>query len=622
MGKLIFRVCNGVYIYALVFVLTSCGVLTLPTPTPESGTPKPTNTPPESGTVTVNIQNQELNQFENIVVRVLDTNQVDTKADDGKLILQSCWQGQLITAWAPGYNITTQACDNRTTPYEFDLTPYHVSDNTYYSWMEARNLGQRNCGRCHSGITPGMESYTEYKEWQKDGHSTTFTDYRFWTLYLGSNIYGIPGQNTQWDISDESRHIRKVPDLNLPYYGPGFKVDNLSSNGNCAFCHAPASISAPQTEVDLVPIINNARSGNLSASTEGVNCDVCHKVLNVRLDSNTGRPYPDKPGVLSFDFIRDEPNAQRLYAGPLPGANTLGADINVTCSPVFSESRFCAPCHYSQFWGVKIYNSYEEWAISPYANDENQQTYKTCQSCHMIVNGKTREENAEIKTNEREACSDKNTDYEDFSHNMLQRGDDNIPDLIKDAAKIELHAEKVDDKFEVEVKVTNVNAGHNFPTDSPLRHLILFVDARARDSVLLPQIEGPVIPPWGGVGTGPLDYSGKPGVIYANILMDRDTNQSPTVAYWNPTRAAWDSSDTRLKPFTPQTSKYTFALQESGSATITVRLIYRYAFIDIVRIKEWEKAPYYQPDIEVTDPVICIIDPSKPETWDCKQASQ
>jgi hypothetical protein len=602
----------------LSFILVSCGVLDLPTPASESGPPKPTNTPPDSGSVTVNITNEELNQFENIVVRVLDTNQVDTKADDGKLILQSCWQGQLITAWAPGYNIATQACDNRTTPYEFTLTPYHVSDNTYYSWMEARDMGQRNCGHCHNGTQPGMEEYLEYIEWQRDGHSTTFTDYRFWTMYLGSNIYGNPGQNTEWDISDESRHVRKIPNINLPYYGPGFKTDYLSNNGNCAYCHAPASVSAPQIEVDLVPIINSSRSNNFSASTEGVNCDVCHKVLNVNLDPNTKKPYLDKPGVLSFDFIRDEPIAQRLYVGPLPGTNTIGTDINVTCSPVFSESEFCAPCHYSQFWGMQIYNSYGEWSASPYANKDNAQIYKTCQSCHMISNGKTPKENSSIRIDQREACSDKNVDLENFSHDMLQRGNDNIPDLVTNAAKIELNAKKADDKLEVEVQVTNVEAGHNFPTDSPLRHLILFVDARAENNITIPQISGPVIPPWGGVGTGPLDYAGKPGEIYANILMDRDTNQSPTVAYWDPTSAAWDESDTRLKPFTPQTSKYTFAVPKNGSAIITVKLIYRYAFIDIVRIKEWDKALYYQPDIEVVS-AKCSIDPDQPV--ECKTTS-
>jgi len=241
----------------------------------------------------------------------------------------------------------------------------------------------------------------------------------------------------------------------------------------------------------------------------------------------------------------------------------------------------------------------------------------------MTVNNGTPDGDRNVITAARKACSQDNTAYKDFNHNMMHRGDENPSGLIKNAAKIELNAKKVDDKFEVEVKVTNTQAGHKFPTDSPLRHLILFVDAQDQAGVVLPQISGPVIPPWGGVGTGPLDYAGKPGEIYANILMDRDTNQSPTIAYWNPTHAGWDTSDTRLKPFEPQTSKYTFAIPAYGPATIKVRLIYRYAFIDIVRQKNWDKAAYYQPDIEVIpDAVTCTVNPSDPGTWECAKASQ
>ena len=93
---------------------------------------------------------------------------------------------------------------------------------------------------------------------------------------------------------------------------------------------------------------------------------MCHKVLNVRL-AQDNKPYPDKPGMLSYDFMRENQNSSRLYIGSLPGANTEGTDIAVTCSPVFSQSQFCAPCHYAKFWDIQIYNSYGEWLDSPYA---------------------------------------------------------------------------------------------------------------------------------------------------------------------------------------------------------------------------------------------------------------
>lgn len=560
--------------FAAGSILMACGLLPNPVPDPE---PTVVPTPKDAGNISVNILNEELKGYDNIVVRVLDTPWVDTKFDDDILLLPACGDGQYLTAWASGYYIVTEPCVNGKNLYDLKLVPYGVNDNAYYTWVQARNGGQaRSCEPCHIGMDPGR---LEYNEWQADGHSTVFKDPYFWTTYLGMDISRNGSPPTQWIISDNSRHIRMRPDLSRPYYGPGFKTDYPADNGSCAFCHAPAAVSGPQTEADLTGTINAGQSG---AAAEGVTCDVCHKVLNVRLDPNA-RPFPDKPGVLSFDFVREEPNVSRLYAGPLPGTRTDGTDIKVTCSPVFSQSQFCAPCHYGQFWGTQIYNSYGEWLESPYSNPAKENEYKTCQACHMFNAGG----DSVVKTSELEACSQNNVSHEDFNHNMMQRGGEVPSALIRDAAKIKLEAAKVDGNLELTVRVTNTRAGHKFPTDSPMRHLILLVEVRDPNGTLIPQITGPTIPPWGGVGAQAVDYAGRPGQVYANILMDMDTNQVPTVAYWNPTRAAWPGSDTRLEPNKPVTSTYTFAMPANGFARITVRLIYRYAFIDIARQKGW-----------------------------------
>jgi hypothetical protein len=147
-------------------------------------------------------------------------------------------------------------------------------------------------------------------------------------------------------------------------------------------------------------------------------------------------------------------------------------------------------------------------------------------------------------------------------------------------------------KIKVTVKVLNTRAGHKFPTDSPLRHLILVVEATDRNGTLLPQVDGPVIPLWGGVGDRTEDYAGRPGEIYANILKDKDTSEAPTIAYWNPTIPAWEGSDTRLIPGVIVQSDYLFAIPSNGSASISAKLIYRYAFIDIIRQKNWTPKDY------------------------------
>ena len=110
-------------------------------------------------------------------------------------------------------------------------------------------------------------------------------------------------------------------------------------------------------------------------------------------------------GMLSNDFVQVNQIMNRLYIGSLPGANTEGTDIAVTCSPVFSQSQFCAPCHYAKFWDIQIYNSYGEWLDSPYADAGNEVDYKTCQACHMVVNNGTPEGDTQVKTSSRQACS-------------------------------------------------------------------------------------------------------------------------------------------------------------------------------------------------------------------------
>ena len=187
----------------------------------------------------------------------------------------------------------------------------------------------------------------------------------------------------------------------------------------------------------------------------------------------------------------------------------------------------------------------------------------------------------------RSACSPENHSFNDFSHNMMKRDNAGKSLLIEGAATVTVDAVKEEGKIKVNVAVVNTRAGHKLPTDSPLRHLILVVEARDENGRLLSQVEGTTIPDWGGKGGQPEDYAGRPGAIYGNILKDKDTNMVPAVAYWNPTVPAWDGSDTRLRPNEPVLSQYSFVVQSHGDVIVTAHLIYRDAFIDIVRQKGW-----------------------------------
>jgi nitrate/TMAO reductase-like tetraheme cytochrome c subunit len=239
-------------------------------------------------------------------------------------------------------------------------------------------------------------------------------------------------------------------------------LDYPSDNGNCAFCHAPAAVSGAQQEVNLTSLITETFNHG-TAAVEGVTCDICHKVTDILVGENS-LPFTEKPGILSFSFLR--PNTGELfYVGPSTDHKPQSPENAAACSPIFSESTFCAACHYGKFFETMIYNSYGEWLTTPYSQKGNT-NYRSCQDCHMpssqVVAG--------TSLKERAACSGENRSFRDFSHNMMKRDDNDIQTLVQEAATISIGALKLKEegKIKVSVVVENTGAGHKFPTDSPL----------------------------------------------------------------------------------------------------------------------------------------------------------
>ena len=550
--------------------LTSCG------PTTAIAAPNP-------GQVVIKLRDLDP-RVKRAIGRVLETGERAT-LDQGKLSFQACENGHRVSIWAPGYYIKMFPC-NGSLPgyYEISMEPIDPVDNPGYLWVSAdpRFNSILGCGKCHSDAS----LLNEYPEWNIDGHSRAFVSQPFWTTYLGTNVNRTPGQRTRWGFTQDGSRYRLPPDPTQPDYGPGYQLDYPDSSGNCAFCHAPAAIGATHQEVNLTPLINSSWGERVNAATEGVTCDVCHKAIDVALDSQ-GLPYMDRPGILSFSFLRPNTGGQ-FVAGPWSHLTTSMGDIRRTCDPIFSESSFCAACHYAKFSGVEIYGSYKEWLDSPYSKSDA--GFRSCQDCHMPSTQAVKGTSPAA----RGACSPENISFRNFNHNMMHRDNTGYPVLVKESATVTVNARKEEGKIKVDVAVVNMRAGHKLPTDSPLRHLILVVEARDENGRLLTQVEGPIIPAWGGTGNQPEDYAGRPGVIYANILQDRDTNMVPAVAYWNPIIPAWPGSDTRLRPKEYILSQYSFIAQSHGDVTITANLFYRYAFIEIMRQKGWQ-----QPDVLV-----------------------
>jgi hypothetical protein len=136
------------------------------------------------------------------------------------------------------------------------------------------------------------------------------------------------------------------------------------------------------------------------------------------------------------------------------------------------------------------------------------------------------------------------------------------------------------------VKIINDNTGHHIPTDSPLRHLILVVEAKDASGGRLAQLGGQTIPEWCGQGD-PQEgyYAGLSGTAFAKILEELWTQVWPTGAYWNHTRLR---SDNRIAAMQWDNSTYTFGEPAGGTANVSVKLLFRRAFIELMDLKQWD----------------------------------
>ena len=515
------------------------------------------------------------------VVRVQATENNTISDEEGHFTLTGLSGDEplFITAWAKGYYIVGVEASPGD-EIEIYLEAHTNENNPNYEWLPSTyHPGQgenQGCAECHSATHTNLDFTLPVDEWLLDAHSQSATNPRFLTIYLGQNMAGEQSPLTRYGTSRDYGTFPLRPDPTKPYYGPGYKLDFPETAGNCGACHTPAASVNNPYGVDPTTV-----SG---VSAEGVPCDFCHKIWDVKLDEG-GMPYANMPGVLSFEFRRP-PEGHQFFAGPFddvaPGKDTFSA--------LQTESQICAPCHFGVFWDTLIYNSFGEWLESEYANPE---TGQTCQDCHMPPLGVTHFARPE----QGGLARDPETI---FSHNMTV-----TEELLQNALTMEVDAEIQDGQVVVDVTITNDKTGHHIPTDSPLRQMILLVEVTDSDGNSLPQMDGPTVPYWGGEADPEDDanpkagyYAGKPGTAYAKILQEMWTEFTPTGAYWNPTRII---SDNRIPAIKSDTTIYAFSAPQDDGITVDVKLLFRRAFIELMRQKSWDF-----PDILMAEQMITI----------------
>ncbi|MBN2045931.1 MAG: carboxypeptidase regulatory-like domain-containing protein [Anaerolineales bacterium] len=508
------------------------------------------------------------------VVRVQTTENFTVSDEDGRFFVTNVPRGEefFITAWQRGYFIAGVPAQSGDSGVEIELHAHTSEDNLDYEWLPSQfHPGQgedQGCAACHSSAGTEDTTALPVDEWLLDAHSQSAKNLRFITMYNGTDVFGNQSPLTRFASSRDYGSFPLPPDLTKPYFGPGYKLDFPVSDGNCAACHTPAaSVNDPYG-------VNPAAVEGVAV--EGVACDFCHKIWDVKIDPVTQMPYLNMPGVLSYEFRRP-PEGHQFFAGPFddvaPGEDTY--------SSLQRESAFCAPCHHAVFWDTVVYNSYGEWLESPYSDPEDGQT---CQDCHMPVGLADHFALAEAGGLVRDPQTIP-------SHKMLGVMDEAF---MQQAVTMTVRADRNGDEIGVQVEIFNNNTGHHIPTDSPLRHLILVVEAFDAKEGILEQVSGPVVEVYAGTGNAEDGYyAGLPGKVYAKILEDLWTEISPSGSYWNPTRVV---SDNRIAAMETASSTYGFTAPEEGAVTIKVRLIFRRAFIEMMDWKGWES-----PDILIAE---------------------
>jgi nitrate/TMAO reductase-like tetraheme cytochrome c subunit len=456
-----------------------------------------------------------------------------------------------------------------------------TEDNHNYAWVSAfsRAGDTNNCQDCHSEPN-NPASALPFDEWRRDAHSNSAQNIHFLTMYLGTDVSGNASPIIRYGYSRDYGSFPLRPEADVSYYGPGYKLDFPSTSGNCAACHIPAAAINDPYGVNPIEVDG--------VGAEGIGCDFCHKVWDVRLNPATDLPYDNMPGVLSFEFRRP-PEGHQFFSGPFddvaPGEDTY--------TPIQRQSQFCAPCHFASFWDTKIYNSYGEWLESPYSNP---QTGQTCQDCHMppgLTNHFAQFDKGGKLRNPATI----------FSHRMPGAID---VKLLQNAVTMTVVAGLQGDNILVDVSITNDQTGHHVPTDSPLRQIILLVEASDSQGQALSLINGSVIPNWGGIGD-PNEgyYAGLPGKGFAKILKELWTEIAPSGAYWNHTRIVGDN---RIAAFATDSSAYTFAAPTEGNMTVKATLLFRRAFIDLMKQKSWDA-----PDIVMEQRSLLVKKPGAPK---------
>ena len=215
--------------------------------------------------------------------------------------------------------------------------------------------------------------------------------------------------------------------------------NELGKSIACETCHEPAGV------YPFGAVIQNEPPA--VAAAEGVTCDVCHRITEVK-------------GSGEFSF-----GPMDVKGGPY--RDSKSSYHKTVYSPLMESSDFCVACHgqLSNLNGLNLCDTVRSWRESRYAKEG-----RTCQSCHMpSVTGAA----ATGVAAPQDAPKDRTR------HSHVFRGPSSDPTILRTAARLEQEAKRdASGELRIQVKVTNSGTGHDLPSGLPERLITLKVTGK------------------------------------------------------------------------------------------------------------------------------------------------
>ena len=464
-----------------------------------------------------------------------------------------------VTAGKEGWFNNGQISQPSGSTRDIFLNPVYLNDRLDY-----RFNSPRVCAQCHLKLS---------QIWNKSKMAHTTSNPKVLDMFYGTDANRREG------------------------IGPGYRLDNPESNGNCITCHAPSVAASSPWDQDFMTALQSP-----GTEWDGVSCDFCHKVRDVIKDKS-------KPSGVSA--VLERQSASRgpsiLVFGPYD--DVVVPPMAASYNPIFDKGEFCSLCHshykdvgqksawepgsiYSvseiNGFGFKdntrlpiqtTYQEWKQWQDTLSSDDANKG--KKCQDCHMSWR--------------KEMLPYDNYVVEGMARNMwaTHRSPRNIRPhhfdggtevQLKTALAMEIEGEIQDKSLIVTVTITNTNGGHWVPTGEPMRSVMLLLHAADSNGRHLKMIKGGTLPGWTGAGdVVEGNYSGQPGAVFARVLQDEKGNLH--VPFW---RATGIASDTRIRPKDSLTLKFEFAVDDpDDEPSAEATLIYRPVVRPLAEKKSW-----------------------------------